>query len=163
MNYTTRLGDKPTEAHVNYDCPCGCKAGLIYDRESGSTELGQCCCGRLLWLGDKADCVIEFFYEDGVEYRLDLTSVTLPWGDSVEAALAVPAAEAAKQGASSIAAEVAAQMEQMVYDVVCGMPVNPNKSTIRSEFLDKTYYFCAEACKQRFDAAPQIYAFGGGR
>jgi YHS domain-containing protein len=163
MHYISRSGDTPTQAHINYECPCGCTAGLIYDRVSGSTELGQCCCGRLLWVGDKAESVIEFFYEDGVEYQLDVGAVTLPWGEQVQTALAVPASEAAKEGASSIAAKVAAQLERMVNDVVCGMPVDPETTLLRSEFLGSTYYFCSEACKARFDGAPQVFAFGGGR
>ena len=163
MEYTSRVGDRPGEAHVNYQCPCGCVAGLVYERESGPAELGQCCCGRLLWVGEKAEEVVGFFYEDGVDYRLDIGSVTLPWGEKARTALAVPASEAAKEGASSIAAEVAAQMERMVSDPVCGMPLDPATTTLRSEFGGTTYYFCDEVCKTRFDSAPEVFSAGGGR
>ena len=51
MQYMTRLDDDATQAHVNYACPCGCIAGVLYSREGGTADLGQCCCGRLLWVG----------------------------------------------------------------------------------------------------------------
>jgi hypothetical protein len=90
MQYTTRLGDKPTEAHVNYKCPCGCTAGLIYDRESGSTELGQCCCGRLLWVGDDGEARVRASFDSQVEYTLARDRITLPWGEEAWTVLAVP-------------------------------------------------------------------------
>ncbi|MPZ48234.1 MAG: YHS domain-containing protein [Dehalococcoidia bacterium] len=169
MEYTSRAGEKPAEAHVNYKCPCGCDAGLIYDRVSGSRELGQCCCGRLLWAGDKADEVISFFYEDGIDYALDVGSVTLPWGDSVMTALAVPPSALEAEGGEqtehemSVGERVAAEMAQMVTDVICGMPLKPASAAGSSEYGGQTFYFCSAVCKARFDAAPDIYAMGGGR
>ena len=46
----------------------------------------------------------------------------------------------------------------MERDVVCGMDVDPAKAAATSEFKGKTYYFCATACKNKFDAEPQKYA-----
>src|SRR6266496_5601794 len=43
LDYTTRLDDDPRKAHINYQCPCGCMAGILYDRETGPAELGECC------------------------------------------------------------------------------------------------------------------------
>ena len=90
MEYTTRIADSPDEAHVNYQCPCGCTAGLMYKRESGSLHVGTCCCGRLLWLGADGEAVVTTRYESGVGYTLDINSVTLPWGETTTAFLAVP-------------------------------------------------------------------------
>ena len=90
MKYTTRPGEDPGEAHVNYECPCGCIAGLIYERKSGARHLGQCCCGRLLWLGPDAGPVVERNFDATLTYEVELDRVTLPWGDEVLAALAVP-------------------------------------------------------------------------
>ena len=42
-------------------------------------------------------------------------------------------------------------------DVVCGMMVDPAKAAGFSEFKGKTYYFCAKACKTKFDANPEQY------
>jgi P-type Cu+ transporter len=43
-------------------------------------------------------------------------------------------------------------------DPVCGMDVDPAKAAGTSEYQGKTYYFCAKACKTKFDANPQQYA-----
>ena len=80
MNYTTRLGDRPGLAHVNYDCPCGCVAGLTYDRESGSEHVGHCCCGRILWVGEGAESVVAADQEAGRSYFYESDAITLPWG-----------------------------------------------------------------------------------
>ena len=46
----------------------------------------------------------------------------------------------------------------MERDVVCGMDVDPAKAPATSEYNGRTYYFCAKACKTKFDADPQKYA-----
>ena len=45
----------------------------------------------------------------------------------------------------------------MEKDVVCGMQVDPKKAAGQSEYQGKTYYFCAPACKKKFDANPQQF------
>ena len=42
-------------------------------------------------------------------------------------------------------------------DPVCGMTVDRQKTPFRSEWAGKTYYFCGEGCKSRFDADPESY------
>ena len=45
----------------------------------------------------------------------------------------------------------------MVKDPVCGMQIDP-KSAVDSRQVDgKTYYFCSDACVQKFDAKPEQY------
>jgi YHS domain-containing protein len=90
MEYTIRIADNPDEAHINYQCPCGCTAGLMYRRESGSLHMGACCCGRLLWLGADGEAVVTPHFQSGIGYTLDINSVTLPWGETTTAFLAVP-------------------------------------------------------------------------
>ncbi len=46
----------------------------------------------------------------------------------------------------------------MEHDVVCGMQVDPAKAAGKSEYNGKTYYFCSNVCKTRFDADPAKYA-----
>ena len=46
----------------------------------------------------------------------------------------------------------------MERDVVCGMQVDPAKAAATSEYNGKTYYYCATACKTKFDANPSQYA-----
>lgn len=43
-------------------------------------------------------------------------------------------------------------------DPVCGMEVDPATAAGQSEYKGKTYFFCAEVCKQKFDARPELYA-----
>lgn len=145
MHYTTRLGDSPTLAHVNYQCPCGCVAGLTYNRNGGAEHLGRCCCGRLLWVGGDAEARVREAQDAGSHYELDLGTVTLPWGESAVAALAVPA--------TALTPEVQAA-PRLVRDVVCNMRIDPATAAGTSVYEGVTYYFCAPICKQRFDANP---------
>ncbi len=39
----------------------------------------------------------------------------------------------------------------MVKDPVCKMDVNEKEAEFSTTYKNKTYYFCSEACKQRFD------------
>ena len=45
----------------------------------------------------------------------------------------------------------------MEIDPVCKMKVDPTKAAAISEYNGQTYYFCAKACKIKFDANPQQY------
>ena len=45
----------------------------------------------------------------------------------------------------------------MERDVVCGMDVDPAKPAATSVYNGTIYYFCAKACKNKFDADPQKY------
>src|ERR1051325_511017 len=101
MQYTVRTGDRPEEAHINYACPCGCTAGLIYERASGPMEVGECCCGRLLSAGVAGEATVRSNFGTGVVYELELDNVTLPWGETVMMALAVPEEEAEQQAAAA--------------------------------------------------------------
>ena len=42
----------------------------------------------------------------------------------------------------------------MEKDPVCGMQVDPAKAAATSQYQGKTYYFCAQVCKTKFDANP---------
>ena len=42
-------------------------------------------------------------------------------------------------------------------DLVCGMMVKKNKAVAVTEYKDKKYYFCAKACKEKFDKEPEKY------
>ena len=43
-------------------------------------------------------------------------------------------------------------------DPVCGMQIDEQTSAGTSQYNNKTYYFCSQACKQKFDAKPEHYA-----
>jgi len=42
-------------------------------------------------------------------------------------------------------------------DPVCGMMVKKDKAAAVSEYKGKKYYFCAQACKEKFDKEPEKY------
>lgn len=48
-------------------------------------------------------------------------------------------------------------MPEKIIDPVCGMEVDPTKTTEQSEYQDKTYYFCAPGCKVLFDQNSEKY------
>ena len=48
----------------------------------------------------------------------------------------------------------------MAIDPVCKMTVDESKAAGKSEYNGKTYYFCAMACKTKFDQNPQQYIKG---
>ncbi|HUU95287.1 MAG TPA: YHS domain-containing protein [Phycisphaerae bacterium] len=50
------------------------------------------------------------------------------------------------------------QRENMVKDPVCGMPVNKNWAAATMEHEGHMYYFCIEACRQRFAEHPDRFA-----
>ena len=42
-------------------------------------------------------------------------------------------------------------------DPVCGMQVEESDAAGQAEHGGRTYYFCATACKERFEASPEDY------
>jgi Cu2+-exporting ATPase len=46
----------------------------------------------------------------------------------------------------------------MAIDPICGMQVDENQAAGRSEYKEKTYYFCSTHCKTTFDREPEKYA-----
>jgi P-type Cu+ transporter len=46
----------------------------------------------------------------------------------------------------------------MQNDPVCGMQVDEQKASTKSQHQGRTYYFCSSDCKQKFDQQPEQYA-----
>lgn len=153
MDYTTRLDEAEGISHVNYQCPCGCSAGLLYDRSEGPMHMGKCCCGRLLWLGQDAEAQVRASFVAEAEYDLIFDSVVLPWGDAALACLAVPKAQLVKE--AKVAQAQASRTR--VIDPVCRMSIDPALAAGTSVFNGATYHFCAAVCKTRFDAEPSRF------
>jgi len=42
-------------------------------------------------------------------------------------------------------------------DPVCGMSVDPAKAAASSSHGGKTYFFCSDGCKRKFDNSPDQY------
>ncbi len=53
------------------------------------------------------------------------------------------------------------QSENTVIDPVCGMHVNKAVAPARMEYLNRTYYFCLDECRQKFAADPGRYLTQG--
>ena len=45
----------------------------------------------------------------------------------------------------------------MQTDPVCGMQVNDQNASAKSQHQGTTYYFCSKECKQKFDQQPAQY------
>lgn len=45
----------------------------------------------------------------------------------------------------------------MARDPVCGMDVDEKQAAATATHEGHTYYFCSQACKQKFDQQPQKY------
>jgi len=45
----------------------------------------------------------------------------------------------------------------MERDPVCGMEVDRDSAAATSEYQGRTFYFCAQACKEEFDANPEQF------
>jgi len=48
----------------------------------------------------------------------------------------------------------------MAKDPVCGMTVDEKTAKLKSDYMDKTYFFCAQSCKATFDKNPAKFAKG---
>ena len=46
--------------------------------------------------------------------------------------------------------------QSLFLDLVCGMELT-EKTKYESEYKDKTYFFCSESCKDRFEMNPEKY------
>ncbi len=46
----------------------------------------------------------------------------------------------------------------MVKDPVCGMQVDDTTAKFQTNYQGRTYVFCSEECKRKFDQNPQQYA-----
>jgi YHS domain-containing protein len=53
-------------------------------------------------------------------------------------------------------------MTTLAIDPVCGMRVDEAEALGPARFEARTFYFCSELCKSRFDADPERYAVGSG-
>ena len=54
-------------------------------------------------------------------------------------------------------------MPDIQRDPVCGMDIDTQDAAAKSQHQGRTYYFCSESCKEKFDLNPQRYAEGQGK
>ncbi len=87
--YTVTATDKG--ADINYACPCGCTAGFAFDRSVADQHAEGCCCGRQMLVAPTDAEVRLKGGLNGGDYRFDLQTVEMPWGQPMQAAIAIPA------------------------------------------------------------------------
>ncbi len=80
-------------ANVNYDCYCGCDAGFALDRSQADQATESCCCGNHIFVGPDAGRRIAGKLDPAATYRIDVREITMPWGQPMEVALAIPRAD----------------------------------------------------------------------
>lgn len=85
-------------ADINYDCPCGCTAGFAYDRAVADQAPESCCCGRTMLVGGMATQRLQRHLDGVSAYALDTQTLTMPWGQPLEVALATPKEHTSEQG-----------------------------------------------------------------
>lgn len=87
---TFRIERTDVGANVNYDCYCGCDAGFALDRSQADQPTESCCCGNHILVGVDAGQRIGGKLDRASHYRVDVQTVTMPWGQPLEVALAIP-------------------------------------------------------------------------
>jgi Cu+-exporting ATPase len=60
-------------------------------------------------------------------------------------------------GDHNVHGHVPAAGADLVKDPVCGMMVDPHTTPHRADFSGRTYYFCSDGCRVRFEANPEKY------
>jgi len=50
-----------------------------------------------------------------------------------------------------------AKSSNTAIDPVCGMQVDPCATDLVAEYKDRTFYFCAQGCRQAFEKDPDKY------
>jgi YHS domain-containing protein len=48
--------------------------------------------------------------------------------------------------------------DTMAKDPVCGMTVSKDDAPAKESYKGHTFYFCSDACKQKFEQSPDKYA-----
>jgi copper chaperone CopZ len=88
-----RIEKTDVGANVNYDCYCGCDAGFALDRSQSDQATESCCCGNHMLVGAGAAERILGKLDDASKYRVDVQQTTMPWGQPMDVALAIPLGE----------------------------------------------------------------------
>jgi copper chaperone CopZ len=97
---TYRVTRTEAGADVNYACPCSCDAGFALDRAKAAQDPESCCCGRQILVGRDAEARLRAALPSPSDFRFDVQTVEMPWGQPLSVALAVPV-EGATHGANA--------------------------------------------------------------
>jgi hypothetical protein len=85
-----KITDTDVGADINYACPCSCDAGFAFDRSTAKDQPEGCCCGREIVVGADAETMLRSALKKPDDYDIDVQELTMSWGESLKAALAIP-------------------------------------------------------------------------
>jgi xanthine dehydrogenase accessory factor len=111
----------------------------------------------------KARKILDYLKERGVAVDR-LSQVRAPAGLDIRAtspeeiAVSILAEIIQVNGTRAAAPTAKAQLKQEAKDPICGMTVDLTVAKHKSEFREKSFYFCCSGCKQKFDQQPEKYA-----
>jgi len=147
---------------AGYECPCGCRPSVLYERAGGPVHEG-CCCGNEFAVGPDGGPSLG----EKADFRTESSNFQAPWGDPLVAAWLIGPSvhadeshdhhhEADEHSNASNADEQGAKE----LDPVCGMSVDAADATAKglsSNSNGRDYYFCGRGCKLDFDEDPGRY------
>lgn len=67
------------QVKVGYECPCGCRPKVRYEKDGPAVD-SRCCCGRSFVVGQDHESREEIAQE-----RVIRSSFSAPWGETVPA------------------------------------------------------------------------------
>ncbi len=75
-------------ADVVYSCPCGSTTEVFHFDRSKSEQEAHTCCGHHVLVAPQAEQALRSRLGDGYDY--DVQTIEMPWGQPMEAVMAVP-------------------------------------------------------------------------
>lgn len=90
--------NQPDVVEVRYECECGCKPRARYQRGTDQAAHEHCCCGRVHFVGARAEERLNAYLEQrraqgedaDMVYTVHAKAVQAPWGEAVAVAYALP-------------------------------------------------------------------------
>lgn len=148
---------------AGYECPCGCRPSVTYERASDPVHDG-CCCGNEFAIGPEASTTLTG--QPG--YRKEAATLEAPWGETIEAAWLVGPSVHAEEPHGQHDTEADSHSHHAhgddahgsAVDPVCGMTVDIQAAEakgLQSTLDGRDYYFCGRGCKLEFDDDPKRY------
>lgn len=164
LNLLTATEDS---VRAGYDCPCGCRPSLAYERAGAPVHDG-CCCGNEFAIGPHETRTLEA----KAGYRQETTSFGAPWGETIWAEWLIGPSrhdEASLEHNHGHSSEAHVHDKGINHegrdstskvDPVCGMSVEPQTAATKglgSTYRGRDFYFCGRGCKLEFDEDPDRY------
>ena len=77
-------------ADVTYSCPCGSTTEVFHLDRAQADQAPHSCCGHHTLVGPNAAARLRARLGRGAGYDIDVQTVKLPWGQTIEVAQAIP-------------------------------------------------------------------------